>query len=160
MGLRRPLWLIALSVLVLPVLVPGRGWSAGADPAPIPFRFKGDVISIGVPGQGMLLALKDLNVAVHGLGPIWFWDLKGWELPLVGDTVVVEGYTISFMDRSWHVAVSIHLRNQSVRLRDPATGLPLWHDQGPFAALPTGSRGESHDRDSGKESDPVRPQKP
>lgn len=104
---------------------------------PIPFRLKGDVISIDVPGQGMLLGLADRNVAVHGLGPLWYWDLAGWDRPVIGDTVIAQGFIIPFRGRPTHVAVSISWRHQEVKLRREDNGRPVWHDQGLYRPLPS-----------------------
>lgn len=99
------------------------------------FEFHGEVISVGVPGQGLVLALKDQNVAVHGLGPVWFWDAMGWPWPMVGDTIIVKGRTVLYANRSYHVAVTLNFSGQVMELRDPASGLPRWHGQGLYLPI-------------------------
>lgn len=100
-----------------------------------PFEFHGEVIAVEVPGQGMVVALKDQNVAVHGLGPLWFWDAMGWVWPMVGDTVIVTGHEVTLAKRTYSVAEILNIDGRIMRLRDPETGLPKWHGQGLYLPL-------------------------
>jgi hypothetical protein len=136
-----PLNVFRLGIVLVALLLAGPTASLAQDKGgggdePVPFRLKGDVISIDVPGQGMLLGLADRNVAVHGLGPLWYWDMAGWDRPVIGDTVIARGYIIPFRDRPTHVAVRISWRHQEVMLRREDNGRPVWHDQGIYRPLP------------------------
>ena len=136
-----PSTLFRLVVLLAALVLAGPADSlaqdrAQAKDAPTPFSLKGDVISIDVPGQGMLLGLADRNVAVHGLGPLWYWDLAGWDRPVIGDTVIAQGFIIPFRGRPTHVAVRISWRHQEVMLRREDNGRPVWHDRGLYRPLP------------------------
>lgn len=116
-------------IVVATLLTPLGGARSGSD-AGGSFEFHGDVISVGVPGQGLVLALRDRNVAVHGLGPIWFWDSMEWPWPVVGDSVVARGRDIYFQGRTYHVAQTLRFAGYIFSLRDPSNGLPRWCGQG------------------------------
>ena len=94
------------------------------------FSFTGDVISVNVPGQGLVLALMDRNVAVHGLGPLWYWDAQGWSIPAVGQAVKVVGRRVRYKERVFYVANTLTFGGRTLRLRRPGDGLPVWHGQG------------------------------
>ncbi len=95
-----------------------------------PFSFTGDVISVGVPGQGLVLALADRNVAVHGLGPLWYWDSHQWPSPAVGQAVIATGRRVRYQDRIFYVADSLSFGGNTLNLRRDADGLPVWHGRG------------------------------
>ncbi len=99
------------------------------------FEFHGEAISVDVPGQGLVLALRDQNVAVHGMGPLWFWDAKGWTWPMVGDSIIVSGRTVRYGESTYHVALRMVFGGQSLELRDKQSGLPRWHGQGLYIPL-------------------------
>lgn len=99
------------------------------------FSFTGDVISVNVPGQGLVLALLDRNVAVHGLGPLWYWDAQGWPLPAVGQAVQVSGWRVRYQQRVFYVADSLTFGGRTLELRRPADGLPVWHGRGLYLPL-------------------------
>jgi hypothetical protein len=99
------------------------------------FNFTGDVISVNVPGQGVVLALIDRNVAVHGLGPLWYWDAQGWSLPAVGQAVKVLGWRVRYQERIFYVARSLAFGGRTLQLRRPEDGLPVWHGQGLYIPL-------------------------
>lgn len=130
-----------LAILMAVLLSDGSGSAfaqnrSAVNDEPIPFSLKGDVISIDVPGQGMLLGLADRNVAVHGLGPLWYWDMAGWDRPIIGDTIIAQGFIIPFRGRPTHVAVRIRWRRHEVVLRRADNGRPVWRDQGLYRPLP------------------------
>ncbi|KIX14020.1 hypothetical protein [Dethiosulfatarculus sandiegensis] len=95
-----------------------------------PFSLTGDVISVSVPGQGLVLALADRNVAVHGLGPLWYWDSHQWPSPMVGQAVFATGQRVRYQGRVFYVADSLSFGGTTLRLRRDADGLPVWHGQG------------------------------
>ena len=106
-------------------------WAQGDDSRlEEPFSFTGDVISVGVPGQGMVLALADRNVAVHGLGPLWYWDSHQWPSPAVGQAVKAVGRKVRYQGRVFYVAESLSFGGQTLQLRRSQDGLPVWHAQG------------------------------
>lgn len=134
-------WVRWLACGLLLALLTLSCWSvptvATQEPAVVgaPFECHGEVIAVEVPGQGLVMALKDQNVAVHGLGPLWFWDAMGWSWPMVGDTVIVSGHAVTFGNRTYRVAEVLNFDGRIMRLRDPETGLPKWHGQGLYVPL-------------------------
>lgn len=94
------------------------------------FSFTGDVISVGVPGQGLVLALADRNVAVHGLGPLWYWDSHQWPSPAVGEAVKAAGRRVLYQGRAFYVAESLSFGGRTLHLRRDQDGLPVWHGRG------------------------------
>jgi hypothetical protein len=94
------------------------------------FSFAGDVISVGVPGQGLVLALADRNVAVHGLGPLWYWDSHQWPSPMVGQAVIATGYRVNYQGNLFYVADSLSFGGNTLHLRRDDNGLPVWHGRG------------------------------
>ncbi len=89
------------------------------------FTYTGEVISIGYGGRGMVIE-TDEEVIIYGLGPLWFWDCKNVSRPLVGDMIEVAGHTVEYNDVQRNIAVSITIDGETIELRDPATGTPLW----------------------------------
>lgn len=126
-----------LACLILAVILVGAGTASWGNEAQLEgaFSFTGDVISVNVPGQGLVLALVDRNVAVHGLGPLWYWDAQGWSLPAVGQAVKVLGWRVRYQERVFYVARSLTFGGRTVQLRRPEDGLPVWHGQGLYIPL-------------------------
>jgi hypothetical protein len=91
-----------------------------------PFTYTGDVVSLSEPGQGMVIATETENVTIYGLGPIRYWQSLDVARPAVGETVTVEGYTVDYNGVLRNIAMSMTIGGQTVQLRDPSTGLPLW----------------------------------
>lgn len=93
----------------------------------IPFDYTGDVVSCGIPGNGMVLATEGGNVIIYGIGPIRYWESLGVDRPGVGETVTVSGYTVSYNGIECNIAMTFIIDSEDiVQLRDPETGLPLW----------------------------------
>ncbi|MBW2369789.1 MAG: hypothetical protein JRH15_18105 [Deltaproteobacteria bacterium] len=91
------------------------------------FDVKGDVITCGLPGNGMEIAIDEENMVVFGVGPMWYWEFSGVDKPAVGDIVSVDGYTVDYNGELRNIAVSIIVdENIVVELRDVETGYPLW----------------------------------
>jgi hypothetical protein len=96
-----------------------------------PFSFAGDVMATGVGsfgdyGSGMTISAADGNVTVDGLGPWHYWEWLGTARPVVGDYVEVAGYTVEYNGIILNILMSVVIDGQTVQLRDPETGLPLW----------------------------------
>lgn len=96
-----------------------------------PFSFSGDVITVGVSnygtrGDGMTIATDTANVIVNGLGPQRYWDSIGFARPVVGDYVEVSGYTVDYNGNILNILMNVTIGGQTIQLRDPETGLPLW----------------------------------
>ncbi|NQU15238.1 MAG: hypothetical protein HQ561_13885 [Desulfobacteraceae bacterium] len=116
----------------------GGGNGAGNGTGPIhdifagtPFTYTGDVASL-VSGQGLLLALSDgTNVTIYGIGPVRYWESSGVDRPTVGDTVKADGYAVDYNGEVRNIAMSITVGTDTVQLRDPVTGMPLWRGKGP-----------------------------
>ena len=107
------------------------------------FSFTGDVISVGVPGQGLVLALADRNVAVHGLGPLWYWDSHQWTSPAVGQAVIATGRRVRYRGRVFNVADNLSFGGNTLHLRRGADGLPVWHGRGLYLPFKEAQRQES-----------------
>ena len=92
-----------------------------------PFSYKGEVISIGSVGGGMVIKkADDAEVTVYGIAPIWFWDCNNVSRPVVGDVIDITGYTVEYNDLQRTIAASITIDGDTIDLRDPDTGFPLW----------------------------------
>jgi len=132
---------LASSVVVLMVLFlsaglglagNGQGGGSGGGTGPIndilsgtPFTVTGDVVSI-VPGGGIVIATKDGNVSIYGIGPVRYWDSLGVDRPVVGDTITVSGFEVDYNGILRNIAMEITVGGDTVQLRDPDTGVPLW----------------------------------
>ncbi len=93
------------------------------------FTYTGEVTSVGYGGRGMVIEPDeevDEEVIIYGLGPLWFWDCKNVSRPLVENMIEVTGYTVEYNDGQRNIAVSITIDDETIELRDPATGAPLW----------------------------------
>lgn len=109
------------------------GSGAGDGSGPIhdilsgtPFIIEGEVISSGIPGNGIVVATADGNILIYGLGPISYWTEAGLEKPAVGDTITVEGFTVDYNGEYRNIATSVTIDSTTLDLRDLETGLPLW----------------------------------
>ena len=94
--------------------------------AGIAFEYTGDVVSI-VRGQGIVLAIEDeANITIYGIGPIRYWISQGVERPVIGDTIVINGYTVDYNGVVRNIATSVLVGDDTVELRDSETCVPLW----------------------------------
>jgi hypothetical protein len=96
-----------------------------------PFSFGGDVIDIGFTscgarGSGMTIATDTANITVDGLGPLGYWDSLDATRPTVGDYVEVTGYAVAYNGNTLNILMTVTTNGQTVQLRDPETGYPLW----------------------------------
>ena len=111
----------------------GNGPGDGTGPihdifAGTPFTYDGEVIEC--QGDGMVIATATENVTVYGIGPVRYWDDLGVIRPTVGDTVLVDGYTVDYNGVLRNIAVAITIDDVMIPLRDE-TGVPLWRQVGP-----------------------------
>ena len=89
-------------------------------------EFTGTVANIG-RGTCIVLELEDeTQVKIYGLGPSWYWESFGMEKPGIGDVVTISAYAVPFFDATRYVAASVTIGVDTIQLRDPATGCPLW----------------------------------
>jgi hypothetical protein len=91
-----------------------------------PFEVEGTVTSTAPRGTITVSESDGGSMLVMGLGPPWFWRDLGVDMPGVGDGVEVEGRTLDCGAGPENVATSITVGGETVELRDPTTGLPLW----------------------------------
>ncbi len=101
-----------------------------------PFTYSGEIISnsvnnYGIQGNGMVLATTAGNISVLGLGPIYYWDNLNITHPVVGDTIIANGFTVDYNSNIVNILMSVVLEDgTTIQLRDTATGAPLWRNQG------------------------------
>lgn len=91
-----------------------------------PFSYVGTVITVGVPGDGMVIATDSENITIFGLGPLFYWERLGVDRPVIGDVVEVEGYAVDFNGEIRNIAMNMTIDGVFIQLRDPETGRPLW----------------------------------
>ncbi len=110
----------------------GLGSGGGAGPANVifngvPTEFSGTVMTVGTFGQPYQIDTGTEIINVYGFGPVKFWNSLGVASPMVGEEVLIEAYEVTFSDGSSRlIAVSVSMDEDSVVLRDPDTGVPLW----------------------------------
>ena len=63
---------------------------------------------------------------VYGIGPVWYWDSQVIDKPEIGDTVSIDARSVEFPLVVKIIAVSITIEGQTIELRDPVSGYPLW----------------------------------
>ena len=85
----------------------------------------GTVISIGNQ-DGLVVDTGTVQVTIYGIGPEWYWEKNEVDRPDVGDSVTVNAYAVSFSDVTRYIASSITIGDDTLNLRDPETGCPLW----------------------------------
>jgi len=86
---------------------------------------EGTVVAFG-SGGGMTVDNGTAEITIFGIGPVWYWGAQGIDSPDVGDTVIVDARDVEFLDGTKTLAVSITIDDQTIQLRDPETGCPLW----------------------------------
>ena len=112
----------------------GNGVANGTGPihnilAGTAFQFTGTVVEF-LLGEGMLISTANGNVVIYGIGPVRYWASLGVERPAVGEDVSVTGYTVNYNEDYRNIAVTMTVGENTVLLRDPDTGLPLWRQGG------------------------------
>jgi hypothetical protein len=77
--------------------------------------------------DGLVVDTGSKLVTIYGIGPEWYWDANDMDWPDIGDSISVSYYTVSFSDGTTRfVAQSITIGSDTIKLRDPNTGCPLW----------------------------------
>lgn len=118
----------------------GRHFSAGGTSvncvleiyeATSPISIEGIVTAVAVPGGGIMIETETSETetsveTVYGIGPEWYWQAEGLERPTIADSVSVEGYALSFLTGTKIIAMSLTIGGETLELRDPETGCPLW----------------------------------
>lgn len=95
-----------------------------------PFAVTGEVVSAS-ERDTILLATATGDVSICGTGPDRYWEESGVDYPSVGETVTVTGMIVDLNDTQRYIAFSMVIQDDSIQLRDPETGLPLWrHGRG------------------------------
>ena len=97
-------------------------------------KYTGSVTAINVYGAGLgaNMTIDENGVAytVFGLGPWWFWNAEGGNLPAVGDTVTVTVMKIEISGTERIVAMSVTVTDdegtKTIQLRDTETCYPNW----------------------------------
>jgi hypothetical protein len=110
----------------------GKGKGPGDGTGPIhdilggvPFDVTGTVVTVAM-GDGLQIAVDGKNLTIYGIGPSWYWKKLDVDRPVVGDTVAVSGFIVDFNGVERYIAMSITVDGETIQLRDPKTGAPLW----------------------------------
>ena len=86
----------------------------------------GEISDIHEKGFGFELTVENFTETFWGLGPAWYWEMAEIERPKIGDTIRVEYYQ-ALCEEEKNIAVTItNSEDQTLSLRDCATGLPWW----------------------------------
>ncbi|GEM_PF-605839 len=92
-----------------------------------PVNASGTISEVLYYGQGIKIDTGNEVMTIYGIGPFWYWDQLGVGRPSVGDTIVAEGYNVTYSDGSEKIiAMSVTVNGAAVALRDSETGAPLW----------------------------------
>jgi hypothetical protein len=128
-------WILGFAMVLLIATVSfagnGRGGGDGTGPihdilAGVPFEVTGTVVSM-YSGQGVEIAVNDGDsVVVYGLGPVWYWGSVGIDRPAIGDVITAIGYIVDYDGFERYITMTMDVGDETVVLRDPDTGQPLW----------------------------------
>jgi hypothetical protein len=92
-----------------------------------PSAITGTVAGIGAYGGGIQIDTGTEIVTVYGVGPLFYWESLGVARPGIGEAITVNAVEVTFSDESTKiVALSIIIGEETLQLRDEATGVPLW----------------------------------
>ncbi len=122
--------------------MPGQGLGGGQGPlvdilAGTPVTVSGVVEDIGPAVRGVVINTGTESVTVNGLGSFFYWEEQGVSYPDVGETITVDGYEVEFPDGTIRlIAASVTVEGETIELRDPETGTPLWRRGGGGCRLP------------------------
>jgi len=110
----------------------GQGKGAGDGTGPIhdilggdAFEFTGDVTGFAQDGS-LILSTAGADEQLYGIGPAYYWESLGVAYPVIGDTLTAHGFTVDYNGVYKNVVMSIRIYNETINLRDPATGKTLW----------------------------------
>ncbi len=131
--------MIYFTVLTLALCFSVGSWAAGdrsrlqdgscATLDKTPFVYTGEVVTVGPLGQGLEIALPEGNEYFFSLGPDWYWETLEVDKPTVGETVTVEGYTVTLNGEERNLLTAITIDDILVPLRGD-DGRPLWRNSG------------------------------
>ncbi len=77
--------------------------------------------------RGLKVDTSEEIVTVYGIGSPVIWERLGYVPLEVGEEVSIEAYEVTFSDGSYKlIAVTVTSGEQTVNLRDPETGKPVW----------------------------------
>ena len=85
----------------------------------------GTVIGIG-DHNGLIVDTGNGQVTIYGMGPERYWEKNKIDKPDIGESVTVSAYEVLFSDETRYSASSITIGSDTLDLRDPETGCPLW----------------------------------
>lgn len=76
-------------------------------------------------GSGLVISTPSSErITIYGIGPERFWDEVEIDYPSVGEAIEATVYTCPSTDRN--IALNITIGGETLQLRDPVTGRPLW----------------------------------
>ncbi len=108
----------------------------------VPVTISGVIAESSYDGTGVQIDTGTEVITVYGLGSYRYWDSLGVERPSVGDTVTVNGYEVTFSDGTVKIiAADVTVDGQTIELRDPETGTPLWRGGFGQGAMNSGGAG-------------------
>lgn len=147
------LMLAAMFVMTGSLPVSARS-GAGDGSGPMTSIFDGTPITVSgivsalplINDRGLKVDSEEGIVTVYGIGSPAIWERLGY-IPLeVGEEVSIDAYEVTFSDGSSKlIAVTVTSGDQTVTLRDPESGKPVWRGlrhrgQGEKAAAGRGQR--------------------
>ena len=104
-----------------------------------PVSISGTVAEIGShlgSHDGIVIDTGTEMFTVYGLGSPRYWAANEIDKPVVGEPIVVDGYKVTLSDDTTRtVATEITFNSgevdeETIVLRDPETGKPMWRGQG------------------------------
>ncbi|RLB69608.1 MAG: hypothetical protein DRH04_04910 [Deltaproteobacteria bacterium] len=126
---------LSAMLVVASVLPAAAGYGAGDGSGPMASIFDGTPVTVNgvvsalpsIDDRGLKVDTGEEIVAVYGIGSPVIWERLGF-MPLeVGEEVSIEAYEVTFSDDSSKlIAVTVTSGDQTVTLRDPETGKPVW----------------------------------
>jgi hypothetical protein len=103
-----------------------------------PFAVDGTVTDI-IRGRAVVLTTADGEMIVGGLPPKFFYETQDAAPPEVDDAMAAEGYSVTFRGKTRNIAVTVTVNGQTLAIRDPETGRPLWSPEDRFQIILTGT---------------------
>jgi len=127
------------------------GYGAGDGTGPMASIFDGTQVSVSgvvfalpsIDDRGLKVDTSEEIVTVYGIGSPAIWESLGY-IPLeVGEEVSIDAYEVTFSDGSSKlIAVTVTSGEQTVDLRDPETGKPVWRGSRSQRKNAAASRGQ------------------
>lgn len=97
-----------------------------------PVVISGTVFEAAAAGDGLVVDTGEgILVTVYGIGPYWYWENQDMERPEVGETIQIDALRLVYSDGTERlIAVTIVVDGETIALRDPVDGKPLWRRAG------------------------------